>query len=247
MASTTANPPLPAHVEKILADFVAECRKCFADRLSSIILFGSAAEGRMRATSDVNVIVVLHEFRQKDVAEMAQTVRLARAVIRLDVMYLLANEVALAVECFAQKFGDVVRRHKMLHGPDPLVGLAPSRAAEIYRLRQVIFNLELRLRQGFAEHAGQEDQLALLLADMAGPLRTCAATLARLENQGNFAPKEALERLVQSFGEEELTTATQDLSAIRERRAPASGDLAGSLFLILEIVERIRSRAGTLE
>jgi predicted nucleotidyltransferase len=252
MASTSPNPPastapLPAHVEKILHDFVAACGKSFAERLSSIVLFGSAAEGRMRATSDVNVIVVLKEYRQKDVADMAQTVRLARAVIHLDVMYLLVQEVHTAVECFAQKFGDIVRRHRMLHGADPFAGLSPSRGAEIYRLRQVIFTLQLRLRQGYAERAGQEDQVALLLADVAGPLRTCAATLARLENQGNFAPKEALERLVTSIGRAELVTAIRDLSEVRERRPPVSGDLTSSFFLILEIVGMIRSHAWRLE
>lgn len=252
MATTTASPqdgapPLPAHVEKILKDFVAVCVKTFAENLSSIVLFGSAAEGRMRATSDVNVIVVLNEYQQKEVADMAQTVRLSRAVIRLDAMYLLANEISAAVECFAQKFGDIVRRHRVLHGPDPFQGLSPSRGAEVYRLRQVIFNLQLRMRQGYAERAGQEDRVSALMADVAGPLRSCAAALARLENQGTFAPKEALERLVASFGRTELVSAIRDMSEVRERRAPPSGDLTTSLFLVLEIVERIRGRAWRLE
>jgi len=252
MSSSAANPPggtapLPAHVEKILKDFVAACQRVFAERLSSIVLFGSAAEGRLRATSDVNVIVVLNEFAQKDVADMAQTVRLARAVIRLDILYLLPNEIPAAVECFAQKFGDIIRRHRMLHGPDLFLGLTPTRGAESYRLRQVIFNLQLRMRQGYGEHAGQEEQVAMLLADVAGPLRTCAATLARLENQGDYAPKEALERLVNSFGRPELVNALRDMSEVRERRAPPSGDLTTSFFLVMDVIERIRSRAWRVE
>ena len=71
----------------------------------------------------------------------------------------------------------------VLYGPDPFTGLAPSRAAEIHRLRYVIFNLQLRLRQGYAEHAGHDEELARLLAEAAGPLRACASALARLENQ----------------------------------------------------------------
>jgi len=174
-------------VEKVLKDFVAGCVKSFAGRLSSIALYGSATEGRTNAASEVNVIVVVQEFRQQDVAGIAQTVRLARAVIHLDVMYLLVNEVPAAVECFAHKFGGIVRRHRMLHGPDPFEGLAPSRSAEIHRLRYVIFNLQLRLRQGYAEHAGQDQELAVLLADTAGPLRACATALARLEGRGDLA------------------------------------------------------------
>jgi len=252
MASTTKGTedsaaPVPANVEKILNDFIQAAQKAFAERLSSVVLFGSAAEGRMRATSDVNVAVVLKEFRQKDAAEIAGTARLARAAIRLQVMYLLVDEIPAAIECFAQKFGDIVRRHRILYGPDPFEGVAPSRAAEIYRLRQVVLNLQVRMRQGFAEHAGQEDQLAQLLADMSGPLRTCAAALERLENQGTFAPKEALQRLVDSFGSTELSQAISSLSAIREARVTSGSDVVAWYFSILEIVGRIRSRAWSLQ
>lgn len=182
---------LPTHVERVLKDFVGGCGRSFDERLSSVVLYGSAAEGRTHNSSDVNVIVVLHEFRERDVAAMADTVRLARAVIHLDVMYLLVREVPMAVECFAHKFGGIVRRHRMLHGPDPFVGLTPSRTAEIHRLRYLVFNLQLRLRQGYAEHAGHEKELAALLAETAGPLKSCISALARLEGRAESAPLEA--------------------------------------------------------
>jgi predicted nucleotidyltransferase len=251
MASTTSSLPgadqLPGDVAKILGDFVEAAKKNFAERLTSIVLFGSAAEGRMRATSDVNVIVVLKEFRQQDVTDLAPVVRMARAAIRLEVMYLLGGEVPAAMECFAQKFADVSRRHRVLHGPDPFEGLTPSRGAEIYRLRQVIFNLQLRMREGFVERAGQEDQVAALLAEISGPLRTCAAALARLENQGNFSPKEALERLAGGMGRPDAARVVHEISELRERHVPEGGDLAASFFQVLEIVETIRKRAWSLE
>jgi predicted nucleotidyltransferase len=237
---------LPPHVETVLKDFLEAARKAFAERMVSIVLFGSGAENRLRPTSDVNLLVVLNEFNQKDISELSPAVRMARVVIRLEVMYVLANELPAAVECFAQKFGDIIRRHRILAGVDPFDGLAPTRHAEIYRLRQVIFNLQLRMRQGFAERAGQEDMLAQLIADISGPLRTCAAALARLENQGNYSPKEALEKLVNSFGRADASRAVFELSELRERRTP-QGDLPTTFFLLLEIVERIRSRAWRLE
>jgi hypothetical protein len=71
--------------------------------------------------------------------------------------------------------------------------------------------------------------------------------LARLENQGNYSPKEALERLVNSFGRADASKAVFDMSEIRDLRTPPTGDLTPALFLILDIVERIRSRAWSLE
>ena len=238
---------VPPHVDKILKDFVEAAKQAFGDRLVSVVLFGSAAEGRMRETSDVNMIVVVKEFRQQDAVDLSPTLRLARAAIRLEVMYLLEDEIAPALECFAQKFADIVRRHRVLYGSDPFTGVAPSREAEIYRLRQVLFNLQVRMRQGVAERAGTQDQVALLLADMAGPLRTCAAALMRLENLGEMAPKEALQRLVESFGDRDLTQSVRDLSEIREGRVPLSGDAMASFFRILDITGRLRNRAWSLK
>ena len=51
-----------------------------------------------------------------------------------------------AAEAFAVKFGDIGRRHRMLHGVDPFEALTASRAATIARLRQVLLNQLLRLR-----------------------------------------------------------------------------------------------------
>ncbi len=41
---------------------VDAARRAFGDDLRSIVLFGSAAEGRLRATSDVNLMLVLRRF-----------------------------------------------------------------------------------------------------------------------------------------------------------------------------------------
>src|SRR4051812_12577206 len=53
---------LPAHVASVLSDFAARARDVLADDLVSVVLFGSAAEGRLRPTSDVNLILVLRGF-----------------------------------------------------------------------------------------------------------------------------------------------------------------------------------------
>src|SRR5258706_4399732 len=176
-----AAPALPEIVDRALTDFIAAAKAAFVERLSSVVLFGSAAEGRLRATSDVNLILVLTEFRQSDAESLAPALQIARAAIRLEPMFLLVSEVPMAAECFAQKFADIGRRRRVLHGPDPFANVTIPRAAEIFRLKQVLLNLVLRLRESFTVRAGREDQVALLIADTAGPLRACAATLLELE------------------------------------------------------------------
>ena len=53
---------LPENVERVLEGFVQSAQTAFGTDLISVVLYGSAAEGRMRSTSDVNVIVVLSRF-----------------------------------------------------------------------------------------------------------------------------------------------------------------------------------------
>ena len=49
-------PGLPGDVARVLDDFVAAVRDAFGDQLESAVLYGSGAEGALRATSDVNVV-----------------------------------------------------------------------------------------------------------------------------------------------------------------------------------------------
>jgi predicted nucleotidyltransferase len=237
---------LPPEVGKALDDFVEAAKESFDERLLSIVLTGSAAENRYRCTSDVNLIVVLNEFLEADAASLAPALRVARALIHLDAVFILARELPYAQESFAHMFGDVLRRHRVLHGPDPFAEMQLNRVSEIVNLRHALMNLQLQMRHACVERAGQEDRMALLLADVAGPLGTCAAALSRLENQGTFPPKEALDRLVRSFGEVDYQGAIRDISAIRENQ-PAVSSATRALFLVCEIVDRMRLRAWSLE
>jgi Protein of unknown function (DUF692) len=91
---------------------------------------------------------------------------------------------------FGQKFSDIVRRHRVLHGPDPFAGVHVSRAAVIVRLKQVSLNLMLRLLEAYVERGSMPERVAELIADSAGPLRSCAATMLELEGKPAAHPKE---------------------------------------------------------
>jgi predicted nucleotidyltransferase len=48
----------------------------FSDRLQAVVLFGSAVEGKLRPTSDVNVVLVLSAFEQAQADQLRQPMRL---------------------------------------------------------------------------------------------------------------------------------------------------------------------------
>jgi hypothetical protein len=233
---------LPEPVRAGLGAFTAATRQVFADDLVSVVLFGSAAEARLRKTSDVNVIVVLARLDPARLEAIGDAYRLAHAAIRLSAMFILASEIAVASDAFAVKFADIAARHIVLEGKDPFAGLTVTREAAVRRLRQVLVNLVLRLRERYALASRYDDQMALAAAEAAGPLRACAATLLTLEGEARVAPREALERVVGAGGAAALAAITQ----ARERGSASGAGGATALLGAVAIAAGIEARAERL-
>jgi predicted nucleotidyltransferase len=234
---------LPQPVQRALAEVVRAARQALGDGLRAVVLFGSAAEGRLRATSDVNVVIVSSAFERPAVDGLRETLRLAEAAVRLRPMFLLADEIGPASWAFAAKFADLRRRRRVLWGEDVFAGLEIPRAAQVARLRQVLLDLGLRLRAAYALRSLREEQLALVLAEAAGPLRSCAALLLELQGRGSFAPREALALLAGAGARDALA----HLSAARERRPLPPGVAGTTLFTLLDVIAALRGEAERLE
>lgn len=238
---------LPPQVEQSINAFVDAAKAAFSTDLVSIVMYGSAAEGRMRATSDVNMLLVLKTFNQTHADQLREPMRLARAAVQMSAMFLLESEVPTAMEAFAVKFADIVARHRVLAGSDPFAALSPSHDALVRRLKQVLLNLQLRLRERYVLVSLREEQLALVIADAAGPLRSSAATLLQLEGQPALAPKEALEKIVREMNDEGLNVALHEISAAREDRQLSPGKASPTLIALIEMTRRIRERVELAE
>src|SRR5687768_13139968 len=190
---------LPPNVGRVLTGFIAQARSAFANDLRAVVLYGSGAEGKLRATSDVNLLLVLSAFDQKKADQLREPLRLAEAAIQLRVMFLLESELQPAMEAFAVKFADIMRRRRVLYGDDPFAGIYISRGDSIVRLKQILLNLTLRLREAYIARGLRDEQLVAMIADMAGPLRSCAATLLELEGKPAASPKDALHQVAASL------------------------------------------------
>lgn len=235
---------LPAQVGRSITAFVDAARSAFGADLVSVVLYGSAAEGRMRATSDVNTLLVLKRFEQASADRMREPLRLARAAVEMNAMFLLESELPAAMEAFAVKFADIVARHRVLFGSDPFLRVDPSREALARRLQQVLLNLQLRLRERYVLLSLREEQLARAIADAAGPLRSSAASLRQLEGKPPRPPKEALEAAVAEMGDATLADALQAISAAREDQPLAPGKAASAVLGLIDLTGRLRDRVG---
>jgi predicted nucleotidyltransferase len=196
---------LPSQVRSTLEDFVAAAANVSGSNLRSAILFGSAAEGQLRPTSDVNLVLVFGAVHLPELERLRTHLSFARATIGLDVMFLEETEIELAGQAFAVKFTDILERHRVLHGPDVFATLRITREATLNRLRQVLLNLALRLRERYALIGVREEQLSFVIADMSGPLRACAATILGLEGEHVTSPREALQILARRLPGQDRT------------------------------------------
>lgn len=232
-----------------LTDFIESTRHAFADDLRSIVLYGSAAEGRLRTTSDVNLLLVLSRFDPDNAEKLREPLRIAHAAIRLRTMFLLDSEIEAATEAFAVKFGDIARRRRILYGADPFAGLKPSRTATVTRLNQTLLNLVLRLRETYVTRGLREEQLAIAIAEAAGPLRACAATLLELEGATAASPKEALEDIARTTLRQDKHDWTKLLSltsAAREEGRLEPGVAGPAVLEIIELAASMQARAKAL-
>jgi hypothetical protein len=117
------------------------------------------------------------------------------------------------------------------------------RAPEIFRLRQILLNLTLRLREAYVSRGQRAEQVVRVLADALGPLRAAASTLLELEGAPNSDSDVALKAVAASFGAED-EAATEYLFAAHEGRAIAEPQRA--LVRTIDLVTRIAARTAQL-
>lgn len=243
---TAGGAALPAEVADELDRLVDAARRALGEDLQALVLFGSAAEGRLRATSDLNLVFVLRRFEQERIAALQEPLRTARATVGAAPMFLLASELPDAADAFAVKFADLRRRRRVLHGEDPFAGLVVPREAEVRRLRQVVLNQVLRMRERFAVAGLREEQLARALAEAAGPLRAAAASLLELEGTPAPSGREALERVVRDAADPALDAALAAMSRAREAGLLPPGEAAPAFLSMLAVAGRLRDRVARL-
>lgn len=239
-------PSLPPDVERHLQLFVTAAQTAFGADLAAVVLFGSAADGQLRATSDVNLLLLLKRFDPASADALRAPLRMANAAIDLQVMFLLERELADAADAFAVKFADIIARHRVLLGQDPFASLHANRDAVLRRLHQVLLNQQLRMRERYLLVSLNEEQLAGAIADAAGPLRSAAASLAQLEGRPPLPGKQALEAFVETLRDPALHAALQAMSSARETAHLAPGLALPAFMGLMAITEQLRNHAEQL-
>src|SRR5262249_48452006 len=118
------------------------------------------------------------------------------------------------------------------------------REAEVFRLRQILLNQVIRLRESCIGRGHRPEQVKLILADVLGPLRAASGTLLELEG-APIADSNAALAAVAASSRWEAAGAAARLVAVHGDGASDS-DSAELMFQALALVMQVYGRAARL-
>jgi predicted nucleotidyltransferase len=188
-------------MQKVLDDLVGRLRKTFADRLVSVVLYGSAAAGDHTGRfSDINVLCVLSRITTRELAEAEPIFRWWRELDNPAPLLLTEEEVRTSTDCFPIEFHDIRESHRILYGRDVVADLEIDdsfyRAQVEYQLRAKL----LRLRQKGAGVLRERDLLLRLLAESVSTFCVLARHALLLHGRpAGFLKREIVTQAAEAF------------------------------------------------
>lgn len=153
-------------MQKLLDELVEKLRKQLGDRVVSVILYGSAAEGDYQGDfSDLNVLCVVTRVTTAELRDAEPVIRWWREKDNPSPLLMAEQEMQQAADCFPIEFHDIQEQGRILYGRDVRSGIVVHdhyyRAEVEHELRAKL----LRLRQKAAGVIHDRPLLLRLLAD----------------------------------------------------------------------------------
>lgn len=234
-------------MDKLLDQLVEKLRKAFGDRLSSVVLYGSAATGeRHPGFSDYNVLCVLDEIGTRELASAAEIFRWWREKASPAPLLLSEQELAASTDCFAIEFTDIRQHHKLLHGKDLISPLAVDRCFYRAQVEHDLRAKMLRLRQKAPGMLADAGLLRRLLLDSVSTF--CVLFRHALALHGAEAPprkRDTVREAGRQFGFDPLPF--ERLLDVREARIKAReiepaallGACLEGIYKVIEAVDRL--------
>jgi hypothetical protein len=239
-------------VKDLLQQLVARLQQAYAERLTSIALYGSAAGSDHHSRfSDINILCVLAAITSRELAAGEDLFRWWRGHGNPSPLLLTEAEITASADYFAIEFLDIRRQHRLLYGKDLLSNLEIdlTRHASLYHM-QVERDLRaklFRLRQKAAGMMSDEHLLRRLLADSVSTF--CVLFRHALALSGvDTAPqkREIVERAAARFGIGRQPF--DQLLNLREGRStPRQIDARALLGPYLEAIARVIEAVDGLE
>lgn len=225
---------------KLLNSFVDVLKHKLGSDLISVVLFGSAAENRLRIHSDVNLMIILNSTSLSTLEKINNDYRDQHSLINLNCMFLEKSELTAACNAFPLKFLDISKRSQVLFGENVIPLLMIDKENLKFQLKQTMLNLTLRLRERYTLVSLRKEQLINVLTEFSGPLRGCAFSLAEINGEHVKNPKEALNTFLERNFPNDAILLAKMISTIRETSEISESEIAPAFKAFFDILIKMQ-------
>jgi predicted nucleotidyltransferase len=232
---------LPEATHGPLAVLAEGLERAQGANLAALLVYGSAVRGGYEpGRSDIDVIVVLKDTGLEHLRAIGEPLMLARYSGRVEAMVLKPTDIARAGDVFPLFYDDVRRRHVLLCGSDPFLGLEIHDAHRRLRIEQELREARIRMRRAVVDAQGVEAHVAGAVARKLKQVRGPLHALLALKG---VACDDALEAVYQATGKAYGIDTAPLLRAASEPEA-AHAALRAVLDAAIEDVDRLEGEAG---
>ncbi len=177
-----------------LEELVRQLKLAYGDGLRSVVLFGSAVAGEHTKKSDYNVLVVVHALPLEKLRAVAAVSRAWADDGNPPPMTFTTGEWRSSADIFPMEYADILERHRVLFGEDPLTGIKVNPADLRLEVEQQAMGKLLHLRQATMGAGGDRRLQLELLEKSLSTLMVIFRGVARLHGEVASSDYEELTR-----------------------------------------------------
>lgn len=219
---------------------VADLQRVFGERLLSVVAYGVAVDGGSGALTS---LVLVSSLSVSDLEACARRQpHWERGGVATPLL-LPADEFHRSLDAFPLEFGEIIRTHHRLFGPDPFEGLLVPRDALRTACETQVKSHLLHLREGFIETAGDPSAITRLVEASAPAFNALLRNVARLNDVTTNDRMDATRAGARAAGVPDAIVS--DLLAVEHPAGLAASDPARLFPAYLDAVDQLARAVDT--
>jgi predicted nucleotidyltransferase len=234
--------------EQLLGEFVQKLRAAAGENLTSVILYGSAAEGEFHPEySDVNLLCVVRDTSFASLNRFAGAVEWWRKKKHHPPLLVTEKELKDTADVFSIEFIDMKQRHRILYGNDVLqdlnIPMHLHRSQLEYELREKLF----LLRQHVLVAGSDEKALwEAMLNSLSSFTTLFRHALIELGEAGRKHSREAVQELASRLNfDASAFVQLMDVRAHKSDRKQFRADAVATRYLAA--IEKVAATVDTMQ
>ncbi len=189
------------NIDKLLNDFISDFKELYAERLTSIVIYGSCAkESCDDKESEVNAIVVINNLSASDLKSANKIIKKWVKENNLPPIFMDKEEWFDSTDVYPIEYSDIKERYKIIYGEDIVAPLNLSNQNLRLMCEHEIKNILIKLRQYYLLNSSDLKSVESLIINATKSIIAVARGILKLSNnQVPHKPEDIVNLLSQSI------------------------------------------------